>query len=187
MRSYTFDSLLTQRVYTILISWDSKKLSLDQSKLGNRWSQFAVLVMWTYLKYKLKTDYQMPAINDKYLLMCIKQFQNYYKFLLKKVPSSFRKLTTSLIPLNLMVILRNPIHSPYSFNSRLRSKIIFSLSYKEKLRQSHKHIGLISDYNFPWKCLTKPWEAIWVPTEKNWITEPIWNVSNINIFWNSVS
>ena len=52
-------------MYTTLISWDSKKLSLDQSELGNRWSQFAVLAMWTYLKYKLKTDYQMPAINDK--------------------------------------------------------------------------------------------------------------------------
>ena len=174
-------------MYTILISWHSKKLSLDQSELGNCWSQFAVLVMWTYLKYKLKTGYQMPAINDKYLLMRTKKFQNYYKFFLKKVPSSFRKLTTSLNQLNLMVILRNPIHSLYSFNTRLRSKIIFSLSYKEKLRQSHKHIGLISDYNFPWKCLTKPWEAIWVPTKKNWITEPIWNVSNINIFWNSVS
>ena len=37
LRWYIFDSLLTQRVYSTLISWDSKKFSVYHSKLGNPW------------------------------------------------------------------------------------------------------------------------------------------------------
>ena len=65
---FTFDS--TRVHYINLVN--SKKFSLDRSELGNPLSQFAVLAMWTYFKYKLKTDYQIPAINHNYLLMYIK-------------------------------------------------------------------------------------------------------------------
>ena len=36
-------------------TFGEKKLSFDQSEIGNPWSQFASLAVWTHLKYKLET------------------------------------------------------------------------------------------------------------------------------------